>query len=245
MQTVRLVPYLPSCRVNGPGRPSSSVANGSGADTLSYLPLPLVVHEFFSHTLPLHNLSPCSSPLPSLFADQMRFGEIDATSSTGYSIPSTRQSLIVSFLGLGALFGSLVAGSVSGKLGSKVASLMALTVYLVGIAVETSASYQWGQVVAGRFIGGFGVGALSMIAPAFQAEVSLRGPREPRRLADRFNLRSARPSISVVSSLLPTNFLLLSVSSSPTSSTTACTTRPDPSHGVSPSRSSSSSVSSS
>ncbi|ORY88508.1 and other transporter-domain-containing protein [Leucosporidium creatinivorum] len=109
---------------------------------------------------------------------QMRFGTVDPTSVTGYSIPSTRQALITSFMGLGALFGSLLAGRISGKLGIKVAYLISLVIFLIGVAIELSSMTQWGQMLAGRFIAGYGVGALSMLAPLYQAECSpkhLRG----------------------------------------------------------------------
>ncbi|KAK4701423.1 MFS transporter, SP family, sugar:H+ symporter, partial [Phenoliferia sp. Uapishka_3] len=103
-----------------------------------------------------------------------RFGEPDPTVAAGYSIPTTRQALITSFLGLGALFGSLIAGKVSAKVGTKVATLISLVIFLIGVAIELSCHYQWGQILAGRWIAGFGIGSMSMLAPAFQAECSPR-----------------------------------------------------------------------
>lgn len=69
---------------------------------------------------------PLSRPLtsaPHCSIDQRRFGEPDAAAASGFALPSTRQSLIVSFLGLGALFGSLLSGVLSGKFGIKVTYL--------------------------------------------------------------------------------------------------------------------------
>ncbi|GAA5884310.1 hypothetical protein JCM6882_002222 [Rhodosporidiobolus microsporus] len=109
---------------------------------------------------------------------QRRFGEVDPTSSTGYSLPSTRQSLITAFMSLGALFGALMIGQASKRVGIKVSFLFSLFIYMVGVAVETSSQSTWGQMVAGRFITGWGVGALSLLAPLYQAECSpkhLRG----------------------------------------------------------------------
>ena len=117
------------------------------------------------------------SGLVSLPDYTQRFGEPDAAAATGYSLPSTRQSLITSFMGLGALFGSLAAGQLA-RLGLKKASLISLVIFMIGAAVQISAQQQWGQVIAGRLISGFGVGSLSMIAPLYQAECSpkhLRG----------------------------------------------------------------------
>lgn len=47
-----------------------------------------------------------------------------------------------------------------------------------GIAVETSSKTEYGQIVAGRVLTGYGVGALSGLVPVYQAEASpphLRG----------------------------------------------------------------------
>lgn len=48
-----------------------------------------------------------------------------------------------------------------------------LVIFLIGVAIELSSMTQWGQMLAGRLIAGYGVGALSMLAPLYQAEVSL------------------------------------------------------------------------
>ncbi|BGP43927.1 hypothetical protein JCM10450v2_008137 [Rhodotorula kratochvilovae] len=109
---------------------------------------------------------------------QRRFGEPDPASPSGYSIPSTRQSLITSFMSLGALFGALLIGPVARRVGIKKSFMFSLFIYMVGVAIETSGMNQWGQEVAGRFVTGFGVGSLSLLAPLFQAEASpkhLRG----------------------------------------------------------------------
>ena len=65
-----------------------------------------------------------ADPLAS-FSDLQRFGTPDATAVSGYSIPTTRQALITSFMGLGALFGSLAAGTISSRLGIKKATIIA------------------------------------------------------------------------------------------------------------------------
>ncbi|GAA6017375.1 hypothetical protein JCM10207_005613 [Rhodosporidiobolus poonsookiae] len=109
---------------------------------------------------------------------QRRFGEVDPTSSTGYSLQSTRQSLITAFMSLGALFGALMIGQAAKRVGIKVSFLFSLFIYMVGVAIETSSQTQWGQMVAGRFVTGWGVGSLSLLAPLYQAECSpkhLRG----------------------------------------------------------------------
>ncbi|GAA5841700.1 hypothetical protein JCM5353_000944 [Sporobolomyces roseus] len=107
-----------------------------------------------------------------------RFGEPDPASASGFTIPSTRQSLITSFMSLGALIGALSMSKISARFGIKVSYLFALFIFMVGLAVETSAMFTWEQAMIGRLITGYGVGALSLLAPLYQAECSpkhLRG----------------------------------------------------------------------
>ncbi|KAK4046458.1 hypothetical protein OIV83_006050 [Microbotryomycetes sp. JL201] len=109
---------------------------------------------------------------------QRRFGQPDAASATGYILPTARQALIVAGLGFGALFGSLLAGSISSKVGIKVTYLFSLVVFMIGIAIELSCIDSWAQMFVGRIVAGYGVGSLSMLAPLYQAECSpkqLRG----------------------------------------------------------------------
>lgn len=49
---------------------------------------------------------------------------------------------------------------------------------MIGIAIETGSTTSYGQIVGGRVLTGYGVGALSGIVPVYQAEASppaLRG----------------------------------------------------------------------
>lgn len=150
-------PLLSSCAYSSPWLDFCS--DGSRASSLVYRICAIVS----SHRTVSRTGTDC--------LDQTRFGEVDPTSVTGYRIPTIRSALIVAFMGLGALFGSLMAGRISSKTGIKVAFLSATLVYAIGAAIETSAQHSWVQILIGRLVTGYGVGALSMLAPLFQAEV--------------------------------------------------------------------------
>lgn len=90
----------------------------------------------------LTQVSPSKADCSAPFADLQRFGELDPTAKSGYSIPTTRQALITSFMGLGALvrwifdwrgvdtkltglqFGSLIAGKIKSGVGTKKATII-------------------------------------------------------------------------------------------------------------------------
>lgn len=81
-------------------------------------------------------------------------------------------------MSLGALFGALMIGYASRRIGIKVSYLFSLFIYAGGVAIETSGQSEWVQEMMGRFVTGWGVGALSLLAPLYQAECSpkhLRG----------------------------------------------------------------------
>lgn len=81
-------------------------------------------------------------------------------------------------MSLGALFGALMIGYGSRRVGIKVSYLFSLIIYMAGVAIETSGHNSWVQEMMGRLVTGWGVGSLSLLAPLYQAECSpkhLRG----------------------------------------------------------------------
>ncbi|THV51479.1 hypothetical protein BGAL_0109g00060 [Botrytis galanthina] len=79
-------------------------------------------------------------------------------------------SNVVSLLTAGCFFGSIAAAFCNDRFGRK-RSLMGFSlVFLIGAAVQTSASHSIGQIYAGRVIAGLGVGGMSSITPVFVAE---------------------------------------------------------------------------
>jgi len=75
----------------------------------------------------------------------------------------------------GGSVGALLAAPVSDFLGRKGSVLVAGTVFLIGAVMQMVAHLP--TLLAGRFIGGMGVGASSMLAPQFLAENSPKSVR--------------------------------------------------------------------
>ncbi|KAK0636415.1 high-affinity hexose transporter HXT6 [Bombardia bombarda] len=99
------------------------------------------------------------------------FGTFDDVTGK-YFFSSTRSGLIVGLLSIGNLLGALVAGPVADRLGRKLPTAIACLVYMVGVIVQISSRDHWYQVALGRWTGGLGVGALSILVPLATSETS-------------------------------------------------------------------------
>ncbi|CAJ2504836.1 Uu.00g122300.m01.CDS01 [Anthostomella pinea] len=99
-----------------------------------------------------------------------RFGEPQPDGSYGFS--NVRQGLIVGLLSIGTLIGALVAAPVADKIGRRWSVCLWSIVVSVGFVVQVSAVNVWEQIMIGRFIAGWGVGALSLLVPMYQAETA-------------------------------------------------------------------------
>lgn len=75
----------------------------------------------------------------------------------------------------GASAGSLLAAPTSDFLGRKWSIFLWGCVFLVGATLQMIANYD--VLLAGRFLGGLGVGATSMLTPQFLAENAPRNVR--------------------------------------------------------------------
>jgi len=80
-------------------------------------------------------------------------------------------SLIVSSVLVGALLGSLGAGSLADNKGPKVAIMMATVPSAVG-SVVSGVSWSAGSLVLGRMLCGIGVGSASILTPRYLAEIA-------------------------------------------------------------------------
>ncbi|EED13885.1 MFS monosaccharide transporter, putative [Talaromyces stipitatus ATCC 10500] len=95
-----------------------------------------------------------------------------------YVFSNVRSGLITALLSIGTLIGALVGAPVADRIGRKWSISLWCIVLCVGLTVQISSPHgKWYQVMVGRLIAGFGVGALSLIVPMYQGE---SGPRHIR-----------------------------------------------------------------
>ncbi|KXL42933.1 hypothetical protein M433DRAFT_59012 [Acidomyces richmondensis BFW] len=96
-----------------------------------------------------------------------RFGRI----AQGASGAGFWKGLLTAMIELGALLGALNQGWIADKFSRKYSIMIAVCVFTVGSALQTS-SIAYGMLVVARFIGGLGIGMLSMVAPLYISEIS-------------------------------------------------------------------------
>lgn len=87
---------------------------------------------------------------------------------------------MVAILEVGAFLASLAIGRIGDMLGRRRTILLGSTVFFIGGALQTAANGM-PMMLVGRFVAGFGVGALSTIVPVYQSEIS--PPHNRGRLA--------------------------------------------------------------
>ncbi|OBZ74137.1 putative glucose transporter rco-3 [Grifola frondosa] len=90
---------------------------------------------------------------------------------TGYSITSSRESLVVSILSAGTFFGALLGAPAADILGRRIGIMSACLVFSLGIALQTGSS-NIATFVVGRVFAGLGVGLVSTLIPMYQSECS-------------------------------------------------------------------------
>ncbi|KAI0364809.1 AmMst-1 [Pilatotrama ljubarskyi] len=109
--------------------------------------------------------------------DWMRtFGEPDKSSATGYSVSTSRESLIVSILSAGTFLGALAGAIAADILGRRMSILLSCVVFCLGVSLQTAGT-NLVTFVVGRFFAGLGVGLISTLAPMYQAECAPKSTR--------------------------------------------------------------------
>jgi len=99
-----------------------------------------------------------------------RFGELGSDGS--YYFSPVRSGLIVGLLSIGTLIGALLGAPVADKIGRRLSVSLWCIVTSVGFVIQIAAENSYEQIVVGRLVSGFGVGALSLIVPMYQAETA-------------------------------------------------------------------------
>ncbi|KAJ4288452.1 hexose transporter hxt5 [Kalmusia sp. IMI 367209] len=107
-----------------------------------------------------------------------RFGQRHTNGQTPeYYFSNVRSGLIVGLLSIGTLIGALVAAPIADWVGRKPSIIVWCVIFSVGMVVQIAATDEWYQVMLGRLVAGFGVGALSLLVPMYQAETAPRHVR--------------------------------------------------------------------
>ncbi|EIW73633.1 hypothetical protein TREMEDRAFT_71013 [Tremella mesenterica DSM 1558] len=94
-----------------------------------------------------------------------------------YAFSNVREGLIVGMLSIGTLIGGLAGSYISNWTGRRRAMSAFCVIFSVGVLIQITAFSSWVQIMMGRFIAGWGVGALSSAVPVFVSET---GPKEIR-----------------------------------------------------------------
>lgn len=101
---------------------------------------------------------------------QRRFGEVQPDGSYGFS--NVRTGLVVGLLSIGTLIGALVAAPIADRIGRRISVCLWSIVVSVGFVIQVASDDSWVQVMIGRLVAGWGVGALSLLVPMYQAETA-------------------------------------------------------------------------
>lgn len=101
---------------------------------------------------------------------QRRFGEEQADGS--YSFSPVRSGVIVGLLSIGTLVGALIAAPIADRIGRRLSVSFWCVVVSIGFVIQIASVSAYAQIVVGRLVAGFGVGALSLLVPMYQAETA-------------------------------------------------------------------------
>ncbi|KAK8063216.1 hexose transporter, partial [Apiospora saccharicola] len=163
---------------NEPEKASSHIDGPSTADTLDYSPL----KRLTGRSIAMGALVSMGGLIFGYDTGQIsgflempnfveRFGSPQPPNGEmGFS--NTRSGLIVGLLSIGTLVGALMAAPVADKIGRRMSICLWTIIVSVGFVIQVAASTAWEQIMVGRLVAGFGVGALSLLVPMYQAETA-------------------------------------------------------------------------
>lgn len=99
------------------------------------------------------------------------------SSSLDASQQANRLSNITSMVHIGSIPGTLIAFLLCERTGMLWSMRQLCTLWLVGVIIVITASGRLGQIYAGRFIMGLGIGQAGVVAPTYLAEIAPRSAR--------------------------------------------------------------------
>ncbi|KAJ4223429.1 hypothetical protein NW759_006063 [Fusarium solani] len=82
-----------------------------------------------------------------------------------------KKGLMTAMITLGAFIGAMNQGWIADWASRKRSIMIAVVIFMIGSALQTAA-LNFDMLVAGRFIGGVGIGMLSMVVPLYIGEIS-------------------------------------------------------------------------
>lgn len=71
-------------------------------------------------------------------------------------------------LSIGTLIGALLGSPIADTIGRRLSISLWSAVVAVGFLIQIPAMTAWYQIMIGRLVAGFGVGALSLLVPMYQ-----------------------------------------------------------------------------
>ena len=101
--------------------------------------------------------------------DQSLISGANLTMPEDLNLSSNQQSLVNSFMPLGAVFGSIILGPANEYFGRRGALILSIVFYTVGAALEAG-SINFDMMIAGRLVLGLGIGIEVGTCPVYVAE---------------------------------------------------------------------------
>jgi len=108
---------------------------------------------------------------------KIAYGTPDPSDPSGFSLSPDRQAIVTAILSAGSFTGALIGVPFADVLGRRAAIFAASIVFIVGVVVQIAPYQVYGAFLAGRFIAGAAVGALSALVPLYQGEISPKALR--------------------------------------------------------------------
>ncbi|KAF3985096.1 hypothetical protein FT663_03634 [Candidozyma haemuli var. vulneris] len=99
-----------------------------------------------------------------------RFGQLNGSGE--YYLSNSRTGLMVSIFNVGCCIGGIFIGRIGDMWGRRIGIMVAMAIYVVGIAIQISSDDKWYQFFIGRMVTGLAVGTVSVVAPVFISEVA-------------------------------------------------------------------------